>query len=261
MLFKKLFQIFILVWQLSPAICQGPPILADKPIMLGQQVGTVRVVYSYMQADKLDGRFIMPSVDYNVSNKLSFELMLPLQKYIGSAQNGFILSDVGIAGKYQYFKQDLQGKTIRLAVKGAHSFYVAKQHAHIKPVGSGIWGSYGGIIAGMESLKIGIIGDFGISIVRDIAPYITSNFFQGKVAFGVPLLKHVFPIRQLNVFLETEFVDQLNAKSSSFYLAPGIQYAFGRIAFEAFYQKSVFQNGNNNYYPNETLGGGIRYIY
>ncbi|MBK8357236.1 MAG: hypothetical protein IPL13_18230 [Saprospiraceae bacterium] len=97
--------------------------------------------------------------------------------------------------------------------------------------------------------------------MRDISPYITSNFFQGKVAFGVPLLKHVFPIRQLNVFLETEFVDQLNAKSSSFYLAPGIQYAFGRIAFEAFYQKSVFQNGNNNYYPNETLGGGIRYIY
>lgn len=251
----------IFYFQLSITFCQGPPIIADKPIMLGEHKGTVRVVYSYMKADKLDARVIMPSVDFNVSNKFALEMMLPLQKYIGSAEKGFILSDIAIAGKYQYFKVDMKGKTIRLAVKGAHSFYIAKQHAHIKPVGSGVWGSYGGLVAGMESLKIGIIGDFGLSIVRDITPNVTGNFFQGKLAFGLPLLKHVFPIRQLNVYIETEIVDQLNAKSYSFYMAPGIQYIFGVIAIEAFYQRSVLQSGNNLFYPNQTMGAGIRYIY
>lgn len=258
---KLIFLFLIVCLSRTISYCQGPPIIADKPIMLGEHKGTARIVYSYMRSDKLDARFIMPSVDFNVSNKFALELMFPLQKYIGSAEKGFILSDVAIAGKYQYFKQDMKGKTIRLAVKGGHSFYIAKQHAHIKPVGSGIWGSYGGVVAGMESLKVGIVGDFGLSVVRDITPNKTGNFFQGKLSFGFPMLKHVFPIRQLNLYLETEIVDQLNAKSYSFYAAPGIQYVFGVIAIEAFYQRSLLQSGNNLFFPNETMGAGIRYIY
>ena len=258
---KRIFLLLLSMLYLTEIFSQGPPILADKPIMLGQHKGTVRLAYSYVESDKLNARFIMPSVDFNVSNKISLELMAPFQQYIGSYKKGFILSDVGISGKYQYFKQDMQGKTIRLAVKGAHNFKVAKQHANIKPTGAMIWGTYGGIIAGMESLKIGIIGDFGISIVQDNSLRTTSNYFVGKVAFGFPVLKHVFPVRQLNLYLETEIADQLNAKSSSFYLAPGIQYVYGTIAIECFYQRSVYQLGNNNFYPNQTLGGGIRYIY
>jgi hypothetical protein len=256
--FLIFFTYFICI---SAVYGQGPPILADKPIMLGQHKGTVRLAYAYMNADKLDARFIMPSVDFNVSNKISLELMTPFQKYIGSAESGFKLADIAVSGKYQYFKLDLKGKTIRLAVKGAHRFKVAKQHSNIKPVGSMPWGTYGGIIAGMESLRVGVIGDFGISIVQDIAPRVTSNFFMGKISLGIPLLKHVFPIRQLNVYLEAEIVDQLNAVSSSFYIAPGIQYVFGTLAFEFFYQRSIYQNGNNNFFPNKTLGVGIRYIY
>lgn len=244
----------------SVSNAQGPPILTEKPIMLGEGKGTVRLMYVYAAADRLNARFIMPSVDYNINNRIALELGLPFQQYVGSGK-GFVLSDVMVSGKYQYFKQDLQGKTVRLAAKLGHSFYVAKQHAHLRPAGTMIWGSYGGLVAGMESLRIGIIGDFGFSYVRDIAPRINETFFQGKLSVGVPLLKHVFPIRQLNVYLESEVTDQVNARSAVFYLAPGVQYVFGTIAFEAFYQRSVAHIGNNNYYPVETLGGGIRFIY
>ncbi|HMT77285.1 MAG TPA: hypothetical protein PKA44_06195 [Saprospiraceae bacterium] len=241
-------------------IAQGPPLLTEKMIMLGQGNGTSRVLYIYSNADRFNARYIMPTIDYNLTNKISLELGLPFQQYIGSSKN-FKLSDIMISGKYQNLKVDFHGKTIRISSKIGHSFYVAKQHGHIRPSGTMIWGSYGGVIVGMESLKLGVIGDFGFIYVRDIFPQQNETFFQGKLSFGFPMLKPIFPIRQLNLYLESELTKQINATSSVFYLAPGIQYVFGELAFEFFYQRQILQYGNNNYYPNETFGGGLRFIY
>lgn len=258
---RLLYLTKIVFWYATMLTAQGPPILADKPIMLGEGRGTIRLMYVHQAADRLVADYIMPSADYNITNRLSVEGGLMLAKYRGSADIGFKPADAMLSIKYQYFKLDRKGQTIRLAAKGAHTFTILKQHAKIKPTGMANWGTFGGLIVGWETLKFGLVGDFGYVIVRDISPNITANFFQAKTAFGIPMLKHAFPVRQLNGYIELEFVDQINATSSAFYVAPGLQFAYGVWAFEIFYQRALAGSGNQSFYPMTSLGGGIRFVY
>lgn len=257
--FLSLFFSFLIGYPVA-LIAQGPPILTEKTNMLGQGRGTVKLAYLYSEADRLNVRTMVANIDYNLTPSLTFEIGMPVTKYIGSL-DGFKVTDLMIASKYQYFKEDIHGKTFRMAAKLGHSFYLAKRHAHLRPSGTMVWGSYGGFIAGMESLTIGVICEAGFSYVRDIFPKQDETFFQGKLSIGVPLLKRRFPVRQINVYLESELTKQMNAPSGVFYLAPGIQYVHGALAIEMFYQPSIISWGNNNYYTNRTLGGGIRFIY
>lgn len=251
---------FVLITLTTPLSAQGPPILTDKPIMLGQYKGTARLIYTRQRTSKLTSTNLIPMVDFNVSNSLAVEAGAMFTHLDGSAYKGLKLTDIMGGIKLQYFKFDLKGKTLRLANKINYTKQVSYSHAAIKTTGMLGWGFGGGFLAGFESLKFGTVAEAGVQYLN-IPDRLRGTFVDLKLSAGLPLLRQQFPVRQINVYIEQEYLDQIQARSAAWLLSGGLQAIYGVVALEFFYQTCVLSVGNISPYPQRSVGVGVRYIY
>jgi hypothetical protein len=205
--------------------------------MLGEQKGTFRPMLKLAQNKKHSFNALVLDGDYNVTNNFALMAKIPL---VLPEYGKFGLGDVGIAAKYQFFRKDGMGKTIRIAAKAENMFASGKK-LETMTLGMGHNMTYLGVLAARESLKLGTQAEIGYAVMPSASHL---NHLQYKVGFGIPLLEPVYPVNQLNIYLEFEGLNlskHLGTAQYGYYFAPGFQYAKGIYTFDLSVQMPIKQ--------------------
>jgi len=217
---------------------QGPPITLDKPIMLGEKKGTVRTFAKIADNAVYDFTAFVLDADYNFTNNLAMAAEVPL---VFQKQGETIgLGDIGLSAKYQFFRKDGMGKTIRIAAKAKNMFRTGKR-LETPTLGMGHNMTYLGILAARESLKLGTQAEFGYAAMPSASHL---NHWLYKLGFGLPLLKPVYPVNQINLYFELEGMNLPKHHGISrfgYYYAQGLQYAQGKFTFDLSVQFPISQ--------------------
>ncbi len=219
---------------------QGPPITADKPIMLGSNTKLLKTL-SEIRLTESGTQIMMPVMfHYLPTSNTLVGLHAPFVSYTGrnnNEDNGFTIGDISILGKYQFYRKDQMGKTMRLVVKTLQTLPTGKS-LEIDGMSTGRYHSYLGFVAGYESIKYGISNEIGYNII----PSSRKDELRYKLGFGLPLKKPSYPVNQVNLYFEyqSSWFTQLNEFMLLY--AQGIQYAIGRTTIEASVQFPLLQN-------------------
>ena len=217
---------------------QGPPILLDKPIMLGEKKGTLRPIFKRVDNKEHDFNAFVLDTDYNFTN--NFATMLEVPFTFGAHNSKAGLGDVALGLKYQFYRKDGMGKTTRIAAKVKNMFATGKK-LETMTLGMGHNMTYFGVLAAKESLKLGIQSEFGYNFVPSATHL---NNIDYKIGLGIPLLEPVYPVKQVNIYLEMEGMNMQKYQGAAqygYYVAPGLQYAKGLHTFELSYQFPIKQ--------------------
>ena len=102
---------------------QGPPITADKPIMLGGNSFTVKTLAEIRKTERGTFTYIPLMLHYLPTANSLVAVHLPYINYTfetGGA-DGSGLADIKIMGKYQFLRKDGTGKTFRMVAKTVHA--------------------------------------------------------------------------------------------------------------------------------------------
>jgi hypothetical protein len=86
-----------------------------------------------------------------------------------------------------------------------------------------------GIVAGLEKIKYGTSGEAGDNVV----PSGQQDEWRARLGFGLPLLKQVYPPKQINPYFEYAYNERPNTGESELLYAQRIQYAKGSLTLEA----------------------------
>lgn len=222
----------VLMW------AQGPPIRTDKPIMLGENKGTVRTFYQYFRNEGNHYHVVPLMIDYNLKNNIEIGIEMPFAAISGANRmEGFRAGDLMLRGKYQFVRKDGMGKTFRMAAKAIGMFPTGRP-SEVPHVGMGVYQTFLGLLAGMESLKYGVIGELGYNAFSEIHP----GFVESRLSFGLPLLKQVYPVKQVTLYFEYEGRWMPTTGDHAAYFSQGVQYAFKSYAIEASFQMPLVQN-------------------
>lgn len=219
---------------------QGPPITADKPIMLG---GSTMILRTLMESrSNTQGHFTSIPIIYHylpTSNSL-VGVHIPMVGFSFDGEperSGFGLGDISILAKYQFYRSDGTGRTFRIVGKTFQTLPTGKA-LEFGTHSSGEYQSYFGVVAGYESLKHGISNEIGYNW----APSDIEDEVRYKLGFGLPLLKPTYPVNQLNLYFEYQSSWFPEANEYMMLYAQGLQYAKGRYTFEAAVQVPLIQN-------------------
>ena len=207
---------------------QGPPITLDKPIMLGEKKGVLRPYFKVFNNAQRDFTAFIVEGDYNVSNAFAVGAEVPLV-YDQVDKTG--LGDVSLMAKYQFYRKDGMGKTVRIAAKGKQTFATGRD-AETMTLGMGHAMSYVGILAARESLALGTQFEIGYGYVPSNERLSQLNY---KLGFGLPLLEPAYPVKQVNLYFESEGMNLRNFEGDAqygYYYAQGLQYAIGRFTYD-----------------------------
>lgn len=220
------------------AYAQGPPITADKPIMLGGNTKLIKTLSEYRNTE--NGNFLSTPImfHYLPSSNTLIGIHTPYVFHSSSdnTEEGSALGDISILGKYQFYRKDKMGKTFRIIAKTLQTLPTGKE-LNADGISTGHYQSYQGIVAGYESIKYGISNELGYNFV----PNQNNDELRYKLGFGLPLLKPKYPVNQVNLYFEYQnswFVEQ---EDFLMLFAQGIQYAKGRLTLEAAVQVPLIQ--------------------
>ncbi len=232
------------------AFAQGPPITADKPIMLGEGSWVVKTLTEINVAEQGTYTYAPIMVHYIVKPNILVGVHAPFTHYsFEDAQGneaGGHFGDLRLLGKYQFLRKDQMGKTFRMVAKtiqnlptGPDRIFAGERH--------GAYSGYYGIVAGYEYIKYGISSEVGYQWV----PEYNNDALRVKLGFGLPLLKPVYPVNQLNLYFE--YASNWEPETGNYRLqyAQGIQYAKNRLTVEASVRVPLAQK----------VGDGMRYRY
>lgn len=221
------------------AFAQGPPITADKPIMLGSQTKLLKTLTEIRKT--ADGTFVSAPLmfHYLPSSSSLLGVHVPYATYQYNDQlgeDGAGIGDIAILGKYQFYRKDQTGKTFRLVAKTLQTLPTGKE-LDIDGISTGKYQSYQGLVAGYESIKYGISNELGYNLI----PGNEKDELRYKLGFGLPLLKPAYPVNQVNLYFEYQnsWFTELNEYMLLY--AQGIQYAKGRLTIEASVQFPLVQ--------------------
>ena len=207
---------------------QGPPILGEKPIMLGGGSVTFR---SLVEIRKMDlGTFsnVPLMVNYLPSEKTSIELILPYLWYdLASGDSGSSIADIQLVGKYQFYRKDDMGKTFRVAFKTTQVMPTGEK-LDLMDISTGIYQGFFGIVAGYETLQYGISNELGYVFM----PGGSMDGLRHKMGFGLPLLKPQYPNKQVNLYFEYANVWLPERSGYQLLYAQGVQYARKNVTFD-----------------------------
>lgn len=212
----------------TPAIAQGPPITTDGPLMLGGGSFTVRTLTEFRKMDTGSFTYMPLTAQYLPTSNSQIGITLP---YIGynpdEGLSGSGLADIQLAGKYQFYRKDGTGKTFRMVAKTVQTLPTGKA-LDLMDLSTGIYQGYAGVIAGYESLKFGISNELGYSWMPDG----TMDGLRHKMGFGLPLLKPVYPNKQLNLYFEYSNFWLPERDGYQLLYAQGMQYASKDLTFD-----------------------------
>ncbi len=243
-------------WTSTILTAQGPPIRTDKPIMLGENKATVRAYYQYFKHAGNHYHLFPLMFEYNVRNNIEVGVELPFASLTSAIRNeGLRMGDLMLKAKYQFIRKDGPGKTFRAGTKLAGMFPTGRP-SEVPHVGMGAFQTIFGFFAGMESLKYGIVGELAYVHFNKLHP----NFLESRLAFGLPLLKQTFPVKQVTLYFEYEGRWMPSNDDHAAYFAQGVQWAFGRYALEASLQVPLVEKISHHFRRDIAILVGTRII-
>ncbi len=237
---KCLKGIVVLTFLALHANAQGPPITADKPIMLGAKTMLLKTLSELRSTEQSTtvGAPVMfhylPTSSSLVGIHVPFVVHNPVAEQENS-ENG--LGDIAILGKYQFHRKDQMGKTFRLVAKTLQTLPTGMSLG-IDGISTGKYQSYQGIVAGYESIKYGVSNELGFNLMPDG----NRNELRYKLGFGLPLRKPSYPVNQVNLYFEYQSSWFTEAKEYLLLYAQGIQYAKGRLTLDLAAQFPLLQD-------------------
>ncbi len=236
---------------------QGPPILGDKPIMLGGKSVIIKTLTEVRNTN--EGTFVKAPlmVHYLPTSNTLVSVHVPFTNYkFNNGLEGSGLGDIEIMAKYQFFRKDKMGKTFRIVAKTLQTLPTGKD-LRLEGIQTKQYQSYLGVVAGYETIKYGISNELGYNIGFD-EDY---NEFRHKLSFGLPLLKPTYPVNQINLYFEYQNSWFPETNNFAILYGQGIQYAKGRFTIEMAVQAPLIQNLAEEKERKYSLFFGSRYVF
>lgn len=238
-------------------LAQGPPITADKPIMLGGGSFTAKTLIEQRKTAGGTFTYTPLMLHYLISSNALVALHIPRISYdLASGESGQSLADIKLLGKYQFLRIDGTGKTFRMVAKTLQTIPTGAA-LNVMELSGGLYQGYYGVVAGYESLKYGISMELGLNTI----PQNNLDFLQHKLGFGLPLLKPQYPNRQINLFFEYNQQWLWEQKGYQLLYAQGIQYARKNITFDLAYQLPLVSDMPENQIFNRSFFLGTRFTF
>lgn len=247
----------ILIFTLGKISAQGPPITADKPIMLGGNSFTMKTLTEIRKTQRGTFTYVPLMLHYLPTSNSLVAVHLPYINYdLKNGDSGNSLADIKIMGKYQFFRKDGTGKTFRMVAKTLQTLPTGKK-LDAMDLSMGKYAGYFGIVAGYESLKYGISNELGYNWMPDG----TADEFRHKLGFGLPLLKPQYPNKQVNLYFE--YTNSWLTERNGYQLlyAQGIQYARKNITFDLAVQVPLVNDVAEGQKLNHSVFLGTRYTF
>ncbi len=236
---------------------QGPPITADKPIMLGGKSFTVKTLTEIRTTQRGTFSYVPLMLHYLPTSNSLVAVHLP---YIGfsfeDGDSGGELADIKLLGKYQFFRKDATGKTFRVVAKTVQTLPTGRK-LDLIDLSTGYYAGYYGVVAGYETLKYGISNELGYNWI----PNGSLDEFRYKLGFGLPLLKPQYPNKQLNLYFE--YTNSWVTERDWYQLlyAQGIQYAGKNITFDFAIQLPLVNDVDEGRKLRQSIFIGTRYTF
>ncbi len=257
------------IWVLSILLCfstsllfaQGPPITSDKPIMLAQGNVVVKTLSEYRQTDQGTFTKVPLMVHYIAHSKILLGVHLPFTSHNFNTENEFLkngssLGDIELLGKYQFYRNDKMAKTLRMVIKTVQTLPTGKEY-EIEGISTGAYQSYLSWVTGYETIKYGISNELGFRV----SPNENYNELVHKFGVGLPLLKPVYPVKQINLYFEYSNAYMFHHNAFMMLYAQGVQYAIKQLTIETAIQFPLIQTEN---VPNPRQFSwlvGTRYVF
>ena len=244
---------------------QGPPITADKPIMLGGNSFTMKTLTEIRSTQRGTFTYVPIMLHYLPTANSLVAVHLPYIGYnydedgdfMGSVPaDGGSLADIKIMGKYQFYRKDGTGKTFRVVAKTLQTLPTGAE-IDLMDLSTGKYSGYYGIVAGYESLKYGISNEFGYNWMPDG----TLDELRYKLGFGLPLLKPQYPNKQINLYFEYTNAWLPERDWYQLLYAQGIQYARKNVTFDLAVQAPLVNDVDEGRKLRYSLFLGTRYTF
>ncbi len=254
---KNYILVLVTFFAFAKAFSQGPPITADKPIMLGGGSFTTKTLIEFRDTERVQATYIPLMVHYLPTSNSLVALHLPYIHYDFKEEGyGSALADIKLLGKYQFYRKDATGKTFRMVAKTLQTLPTGEE-LDLMDLSTGKYAGYYGLVSGYETLKYGISTELGYNWQPDG----TMDEFRTKLGFGLPLLKPQYPNKQVNLYFE--YTSALLTERDWYQLlyAQGIQYAGKNVTFDLAVQLPLVQNMPTSRELNYSVFLGTRYSF
>lgn len=242
---------------------QGPPITSDKPIMLSSKTMLIKSLTEIRKTES--STFFYAPIMYHYVFKHNFltAIHVPLvgryRPSDGLYTNHTGLGDIKLMAKYQFFRKDMTRRTLRMVIKGVQTFPTGKDLG-VVDFGVGEFQTHLGWVTGYETIKHGISHELSYHFVPN-----HSDEIRQKFGIGLPLLKPLYPVNQLNLYFEYSGNYFLEHKSYELLYAQGIQYAYRHFTFEAAIQVPLVHTGGHAHHDDDkhqySVFLGTRYVF
>lgn len=252
---RILVYVFLLFLSISNLSAQGPPIITDKPIMLGENRVILKTLSSLEQHK--DSLFWTSPlmVHYILKPNLIVAGHIPMVgRMLKNGDSEIGLGDINALLKYQVFRKDSKGKTFRIALK-YQQFLPTGIESGRKEISTASWRSSAGAVLGYEALRYGLGLNAGVNMYPN-----EENDFYYKGSVGLPLLPLVYPPKQINLYFEYQGTIGLNTGAHKLNFTQGIQYAMRRITLETAVQIPLIQGAEHSKNHLYTIFFGSRFI-
>jgi len=248
--------LFLLLYSVQSA-AQGPPITADKPIMLGAGSWIIKSLTEIRKTST--GTFVKAPlmIHYLPTSNSLVAVHLPLVSYnFQDGGSGQALGDVELLAKYQFYQKDGMGKTFRVVAKTLQTLPTGKALG-VDGISTGDYHGYFGVVAGYESIKYGISNELGFNV----SPSSDLDELRYKLGFGLPLLPSIYPVKQINLYFEYQNSWFTSMNEYMLLYAQGIQYARGQVTVEAAIQFPLVQTISELEKRTFSVFLGTRYVF
>jgi hypothetical protein len=271
---KKVMVLLLAFWLVNQlAQAQGPPIMTDKPIMMGAGRSAIMASVQHRANQMLNYTYIPIMFHHDFSDKFELSLM-PAIVFQEQLKSGVGFGDLGIEAKYQFLRKDAIGKTFRVATRARQVFPTGKNFRTFD-LGLGAWQTNFAIVGGIESLKYGMQGELGYTFIYseknpENNGEVMPNMLEAKLGFGLPLLKPTYPVKQLNLYFEYEGVYMSKfihegihdyGAQHGIYFAQGIQYAIKQWTIDFSVQAPLSQKMPEHMTRKVNVLAGFRFIF
>jgi len=246
----------VVLLTISNVVAQGPPITADKPIMLGGNSFTTKTLTEVRYTERGRFTYVPVMLHYLPTSNSLIAVHIPYINYDTFLEDGAGLADIKIMGKYQFFRKDATGKTFRVVAKTLQTLPTGKEIDAID-LSTGKYAGYYGVVAGYETLKYGISNELGYNWMPDG----TLDEFRYKLGFGLPLLKPQYPNKQLNLYFEYTNSWLVERDWYQLLYAQGIQMALKNITFDFAVQVPLVNDVPSGRKLRYSLFIGTRYTF
>lgn len=236
---------------------QGPPITADKPIMLGGGSFTVKTLTEIRKTEQGTFTYVPLMLHYLPSSNSLVAVHIPYIDFdLENGLSGSSLADIKIMGKYQFYRKDGTGKTFRMVAKSVQTLPTGES-IDAMDLSTGKYSGYYGIVVGYESLKYGISNELGYNSMPDG----TLDEFRYKLGFGLPLLKPQYPNKQVNLYFEYTNSWMTERDGYALLYAQGIQYARKNFTFDFAVQAPLVNDFTDGQKIKHSIFLGTRYTF